>query len=96
MRRDYSRRYRESTERAKLLTPGVAYSYTVELVATAHVFMAGHMLRLEVSSSNFPRFDRNGNTGGIVAQETEGRVAVQQVHHTAEQPSWLELTVLDS
>ena len=89
-------RYRESTEMAKLLTPGVAYSYTVELVATAHVFMAGHRLRLEVSSSNFPRFDRNGNTGGIVAQETEGRVAVQQVHHTAEQPSWLELTVLDS
>jgi putative CocE/NonD family hydrolase len=89
-------RYRESTERAELLTPGDAYAYTIDLVATANVFTAGHRLRVEISSSNFPRFDRNSNTGGTIAQESTGRVAVQHVHHTSEQPSWLELTVLPS
>ena len=89
-------RYRESTEKATLLTPGDAYAYTIDLVATANVFSAGHRLRVEISSSNFPRFDRNSNTGGTIAQESTGRVAVQHVHHNAAQPSWLELTVLPS
>lgn len=89
-------RYRKSTERAELLTPGQAYEYTIELVATANVFKAGHKLRVEISSSNFPRFDRNTNTGRTIAKESIGRIAVQQVHHTAKQPSWLELTVLPS
>ena len=59
------------------------YEVTVDLVATANVFAAGHRIRLEVSSSNFPRFDRNTNTGGVIATEGEAdlRQAVNRVHH---------------
>ena len=48
------------------------YEVTIDLVATANVFAPGHRLRLEVSSSNFPRFDRNTNTGGVIATEGAG------------------------
>ena len=56
-------RYRESTEEAKLITPGEVYEYKIDLWATSNLFKAGHRIRLEISSSNFPRFDRNPNTG---------------------------------
>ena len=87
-------RYRASREQPELLTPGKPYDYDIDLVATAYQFPAGHRLRLEISSSNFPRFDRNTNTGGDIANESAWRVAVQRVRHTAAQPSWLELAVL--
>ncbi len=51
------------------LEPGRAYCYTIDLWATSNVFKAGHQIRLEVSSSNFPRFDRNTNTGGVIASD---------------------------
>ncbi len=62
------------------------------------MFPAGHRIRLEVSSSNFPRFDRNTNTGGVIATETEAdfRQAVNRVHHTAGRPSRLVLPVIRS
>jgi uncharacterized protein len=65
-------------------------------VATAAVIPAGHRVRLEVSSSNFPRFDRNTNTGGVIATETEAdlRQAVNRVHHAAARPSRLVLPVI--
>ena len=56
-------RYRDSQERAEPLQPGQVYPFHIDLWATSNVFLAGHKLRLEVSSSNFPRFDRNLNTG---------------------------------
>ena len=56
-------RFRESHTAPSLITPGEVYAYTIDLWATSHVFKAGHRLRLEVSSSNFPRYDRNPNTG---------------------------------
>ena len=56
-------RYRASREKAELMTPGETYRVSVDLGSTAHVFLAGHRMRVEVSSSNFPRFDRNLNTG---------------------------------
>jgi predicted acyl esterase len=60
---------------------------------TANVFAAGNRVRLEVSSSNFPRFDRNTNTGAVIADDAAGelRQAVNRVHHSATRPSRLIL-----
>jgi hypothetical protein len=90
-------RYRNSPSEPELLEPGRMYEVWVDLVATAYVFGPGHRVRVEVSSSNFPRFDRNTNTGGVIA--TEGpehlRPAVNRVHHTRAQPSRLVLPVIE-
>ncbi len=59
-------RYRISTEKAELLTPGKVYKYEIDLWATSNVFKAGHRVRVDVSSSNFPRFNRNLNTGDSI------------------------------
>ena len=56
-------RYRNSTAKAELVEPGKVYEYDIDLWATSNVFKAGHRIRLYVSSSNFPRFSRNLNTG---------------------------------
>jgi len=85
-------RYRNGRERAELVEPGRVYEVEVDLWYTAHVFRAGHRVRLEVSSSNFPRFDRNLNTGGPIGAEAEGQVAVQRVFHDRTKPSALILT----
>ncbi len=89
-------RYRQSLAEPSLLEPGRTYEITVDLVATATVFAAGHRIRLEVSSSNFPRFDRNTNTGGVIAEEGEPdlRQAVNRVHHASTKPSRLILPVI--
>jgi putative CocE/NonD family hydrolase len=89
-------RYRESLSEPSPLEPERVYEVTVDLVATAAVIAAGHRIRLEVSSSNFPRFDRNTNTGGVIATEAEAdiRQAVNRVHHTRVQPSRLVLPVI--
>ena len=60
-------RYRNSMSNPALIEPGKAYCYDIDLWATSNVFKAGHRIRLEISSSNFPRFDRNTNTGNIIA-----------------------------
>jgi hypothetical protein len=59
------------------------------------VFQKGHRIRMEISSSNFPRFDRNPNTGGAVADATELRKATQTVYHDARRPSYVLLPVLE-
>ncbi len=89
-------RYREPRSGPSLMTPDMTYEVTVDLVATANVFAAEHRIRLEVSSSNFPRFDRNTNTGGAIATEVEAdfRLAVNRVHHRRSQPSRLVLPVI--
>src|SRR5207237_8382578 len=56
-------RYRNSQEKPGLMQPGNIYKFTIDVWATSNVFLSGHRLRLEISSSNFPRFDRNLNTG---------------------------------
>jgi putative CocE/NonD family hydrolase len=87
-------RYRASRERAEPLQPGRIEKYTIDLGATANVFKAGHQLRLYVSSSNFPRFDRNLNTGEPAATGTRMVKADQAVYHDAEHPSALVLPVI--
>lgn len=87
-------RYRDSLERPALLQPGQVYRFVVDLWSTAQVFQAGHRLRLEVTSSDFPRYDRNLNTGGPLYEETQGQVTVNTIYHDARQASHLLLPVL--
>ena len=87
-------RYRESMSEPSLVEPGRAYCYTIDLWATSNVFKAGHKIRLEVSSSNFPRFDRNTNTGGVIAADTELKPAVQTILHDAAHPSHVSLPIV--
>ena len=87
-------RYREGFDQARLLEPDTVYEYEIRVGVTSNVFKKGHRIRLEVSSSNFPRFDRNLNTGGDLYSETEMRVAQQAIHHSAEYPSQLILPVI--
>lgn len=90
-------RYRESLAAPRPLVPGECYEITLDLVATANLFRAGHRIRLEVSSSNFPRFDRNTNTGGVIANETAADfvVATNRIHHDPARPSHLMLPIID-
>jgi predicted acyl esterase len=69
----------------------------IDLGATSNVFLAGHSIRLEVSSSNFPRFDRNSNTGGTIASEGENdfEQAINRVYHNQASPSQLILPVIE-
>jgi uncharacterized protein len=89
-------RYRNSTRAAELLEPDQIYELTIDLWATSNVFKAGHQIRLEVSSSNFPRFDRNSNTGGIIADETEADFipAHNRIFHGGSHPSRLVLPII--
>jgi putative CocE/NonD family hydrolase len=87
-------RYREGLTRAKLAKPDEVYEITIPAGVTSNVFRAGHRVRLEVSSSNFPRFDRNPNTGRPIADERELRVAQQTVYHGAQRPSYVVLPVV--
>jgi putative CocE/NonD family hydrolase len=87
-------RYRNSQEKPELANPGEMYNVTVDLWATSNVFLAGHKLRLEVSSSNFPRFDRNLNTGEEQARGTRMIKATNVIYHDKARPSALILAVV--
>jgi len=87
-------RYRESLSTPKLLAKGEVYELTIDLWATSHVFLPGHRLRVEISSSNFPRFDRNLNTGGDQATGTTFHVAEQTVFHNQRFRSHILLPVI--
>jgi putative CocE/NonD family hydrolase len=87
-------RYRNSQEKPELAIPGETYHVTVDLWATSNVFLAGHKLRLEVSSSNFPRFDRNLNTGEIQARATRMIKATNVIYHDKAHPSALVVPVV--
>jgi putative CocE/NonD family hydrolase len=82
-------RYRNSQEKPELVNPGETYHIIVDLWATSNVFLAGHKLRLEVSSSNFPRFDRNLNTGEEQARGTRMVKATNVIYHDKAHPSAL-------
>ncbi|MER9714446.1 CocE/NonD family hydrolase [Mesorhizobium sp. M0174] len=86
-------RYRNGFLEPELLTPGKTYEIEVELNAIANWFAPGHRIRLEVSSSNFPRFDRNLNTGGNGFLETEGLVAQNTIISGPSTPSRLVLPI---
>jgi putative CocE/NonD family hydrolase len=87
-------RYRNSVDRPELARPGEIYHVVVDLWATSNVFLAGHRLRLEISSSNFPRFDRNLNTGEDQATSTRMQPATNTIYHDKEHPSALVLPIV--
>lgn len=76
------------------MEPGQVYKVALQPMNTSDYFDAGHRLRIEVSSSNFPRFDRNMNTGGRNYDETQGVVAHNAVHHSGKYPSKITITVV--
>ncbi|MDH3532256.1 MAG: CocE/NonD family hydrolase [Gammaproteobacteria bacterium] len=88
-------RYREGYANNVWMEPGEVYAARLDLHATANHFGPGHRIRLEVSSSNFPRWDRNLNTGGSNYDETEWVIAENSVHHSSEYPSHLLLPIIE-
>ena len=87
-------RYRESFTDPTLLEPNTVYEYEIDVAVTGNVFQKGHCIRVEISSSNFPRFDRNPNTGNTLGIDAEMRSAQQTVYHTSQYPSHILLPVI--
>ncbi|PYU93137.1 MAG: X-Pro dipeptidyl-peptidase [Acidobacteria bacterium] len=87
-------RFRRGLDRMELLRPNEVYEFAVDLVGTANVFLPGHRIRVDVTSSNFPQFDRNPNTGEDLGVSERVRVARQTIFHTAEQPSHIVLPIV--
>ena len=87
-------RYRSSQEKPELMNPGQVYKFTVDLWSTANVLLKGHRLRLEISSSNFPRFDRNLNTGQDAGVAGKPVPATNRIYHDTEHPSALILPIV--
>jgi putative CocE/NonD family hydrolase len=76
------------------IEPGKVYEYKIDLWSTSNVFLKGHKIRLEVSSSNFPRFDRNLNTGKKAADSATFVKATNTILHDGQHPSALVLPVV--
>jgi uncharacterized protein len=89
-------RFREGLEKAVMMTPGDVYELKISLGPTSIVFLPGHRLRVEITSSCFPRFARSLNTGEPQATGTRMQAAKQKVHHTVKHPSRLVLPVVAS
>jgi uncharacterized protein len=88
-------RYRNGYDKSLVwMEAGKVYKVTLQPMTTSNYFEAGHRIRLEVSSSNFPRFDRNLNTGGKNYDESQGVVARNAVHHSKQYPSEIKITVV--
>lgn len=87
-------RFRESLENPTLIEPDKVYEYTISLWETSMVFKAGHRIRLEISSSNFPRYARNLNTGNSIGMSAEIKKAKQTIYHNLQYPSHLILPVI--
>ena len=87
-------RYRSGIDRPELLTPNRVTELTVDMRSIAYTIAKGHRLRLQITSSNFPRLERNLNTGGRNFDESTGVVAVNRIHHGQPTPSYVELPVL--
>jgi hypothetical protein len=88
-------RYRDGYDKPLAwMQPGKVYKVKLQPMTTSNYFAPGHRLRIEISSSNFPRFDRNMNTGGNNYDETKGVIANNAVHHSKQHPSEVTITVI--
>jgi uncharacterized protein len=87
-------RYRDGSEAPSLIEPGRVYAFDIDCWVTAMTFLKGHRLRVQVSSSNFPRFDRNPNTGAAFGADARLLTARQLVYHDATHPSHLLLPMI--
>ncbi len=87
-------RFRRGLDRMELLKPGEVYELEVDMRGTANVFLPGHRIRVDLTSSNFPQFDRNPNTGEDLGTSARRRPARQAVYHSARHPSHIVLPVV--
>jgi putative CocE/NonD family hydrolase len=87
-------RYRQSVSTPELIKPGEVYEYNIDLGGTSNVFKAGHRIRLEISSSHFPKWDRNLNTGHPMGEDSEIQLALQTIHHDHRFSSHIVLPVI--
>jgi uncharacterized protein len=88
-------KFREGLDKPKLLAPKQIYEYSIEMTGTANVFQPGHRIRVDITSSNFPQFDRNPNTGEPLGSSAKTRVAQQSIHLGATRPSHVVLPVIN-
>jgi putative CocE/NonD family hydrolase len=86
--------FRDSLEQPSPIEPGKTYKYTIDLWEVSNTFKAGHRIRLEISSSNFPRYARNLNTGLNYGTSAEMTIAAQTIHHDEQHLSYLLLPVI--
>jgi len=86
-------RYREGYDKEVFMEKGNVYKVDLTPMSTSNYFMPGHRIRIEISSSNFPRFARNLNTGGNNYDESEGVIAHNKVHHSKKYPSQIRLPI---
>jgi hypothetical protein len=87
-------RYRESRKRKTFVEPGKVYEYIVDVWSTSNLFLKAHRIRVEISSSNFPHFDRNMNTREPVAEESNPVIAVQHIYHDRTRSSHVVLPII--
>ncbi|MBO0700648.1 MAG: CocE/NonD family hydrolase [Zavarzinella sp.] len=87
-------RFRESLKKEVLMKPGATYEFTIKLYPTSNVFKKGHRIRVDISSSNFPRFDVNPNSGEPLGEHRRMAVATNTVCHDGERPSHIVLPVI--
>jgi len=87
-------RYREGYDKEVFMEDGKVYEVEMTPMSTSNYFAKGHRIRIEVSSSNFPRFNRNLNTGGDNIHETVGKIAHNKIHHSSDYPSQVRLPVI--
>ena len=87
-------RFRNSLERADLMKPGEIYQFTIQMYPTSNLFKAGHRIRLDISSSNFPRFDVNPNTGEPLNAHRRTMVATNSIYHERANPSHVILPII--
>ena len=86
--------YRNSFSRPELLNPGEILEFVIRLGHASQSFLCGHRIRIDITSSNFPTFDRNMNTGNPIGEDTEGISALQTIYHQAEYASYIDLPTI--
>ncbi|MFC1534606.1 CocE/NonD family hydrolase [Thermodesulfobacteriota bacterium] len=84
----------KSVDQPELINPGEVYEYVISTGNTSNLFRKGHRIRIQISSSNFPMFDRNMNTGNPIGEDTRGIIANQSIYHNSEYPSYIDLPVI--
>ncbi|MDA1313349.1 MAG: CocE/NonD family hydrolase [Acidobacteria bacterium] len=87
-------RHREGQDKPKLMEPGTVYRFEIDLLATSNAFLPGHRIRVDITSSHFPQFDRHLNTGEPFGMSDKVKIAQQTIHHTAARPSHVLLPVI--
>ena len=87
-------RFRNGTDNPELMTPGQIYRFEIDMWDTSNLFQEGHRIRVEISSSNFPRYNRNLNSGNRLESDTEITIANQTIYHDAGQPTHVTLPVI--